>query len=396
MTTIKGERYIQKSGLRPTNGQDILDTSNDIYDVYKSIFDGIGDCILSGMNVVGGNEITEGTMIIEGEAARFSGATGLTFPVKLKLQKTEVAFKAYADSATKATRELYEAVIDPTGTFEFPVSGGLRFEGKIFKRDRSVSVDTNGTGWRRVAKCEGNQGEGKCIVHLYNNLLADSTLETFLISTTTDGGGSTANGLEYHKVQAFDREFRLIRDANNSYLECKFDFDYPTGVKIEVININEKANWEPYSGILPNGDLTGMTIVFDGLAEANTGIVTNRDIKCGNVLGANIKKATLWQNATLNSGYTTVAGNEVRFRLNEIGQLELDGYLAYDGVAADTAFTLPLGHRPEKDVIKVIAGSNNNVTTFTVRATGAVESSSWVTTGFNFLTASVQLNNTND
>ena len=134
---ITGKRFLALLGGRPTNAQDFLDMSDEMYAVWTQFFDGFEDCILSGMvpTVVGpgADQISEGAMILDGEVCYFPAATGLTFPVNIKKRETNTNLKTYASAASLGTRKFIEAYVDITGAFNYTSAGGLRVQEAIAK-----------------------------------------------------------------------------------------------------------------------------------------------------------------------------------------------------------------------------------------------------------------------
>lgn len=80
------------------------------------------------------------------------------------------------------------------------------------------------------------------------------------------------------------------------------------------------------------------------------------DAATGNITIANFKKnfivdADGWVTPTLNTGYTSDAGNPLKYRINKLGHIEMKGLFTVTGSPAnDIVFTLPGGSRPSKDI----------------------------------------------
>ena len=178
---ITGKRIQALTGGRPTNAQDILDLSDEVYRTFEDILTEFGDCILTGCVIsgTGGNyNVTVGSVFIDGEICYFEGATGISLPQSLLKVQSNTDSKTYADGSNKATRKKFTAEFDAAGTFQINASNNQTLAKAI--RDQLPDADAGEKGvleLATIAETETGSNDTKAVTPLGLNYMVGDALK---------------------------------------------------------------------------------------------------------------------------------------------------------------------------------------------------------------------------
>lgn len=286
----------------------------------------------------------------------------------------------------------------------------LTHNGKDVSTSEKVTYSTTGgSGYYRIAKTQVNVGYNTGLFRLkFLNPFANYLCVAGINSDGWVGSNqANINMLDIASISGALGEFRIVYNQSSAstvaYLEILYLGSNNTDIEVELINgygwelLNPDDYWVDGYGYIPSGymavthslanndgvssvkNISGAQLISKKatgsppLTVVSTTMVPNlnADMVDG-VHGTNLisKVTDTWHTLTLNAAFVSAGGSgTVKYRLNKIGQLELEVSLLTVG-ATPLVGNLPTGYRPTatKYLDQACSRDTANFQTFAVSA----------------------------